>query len=413
MNSTKAKSFPDIEVGDNAQFDIIITEEMHNSFSKLVGDYSPIHCDEEFCSRTKFNKKLGFAFQLTGFLSRLYGEYLPGGSSICIKQDAKFIKPFFIGDEIKIIGTVVNKIVSTQFLEIKTEMYRNGAECIFKGLGIVQVFERRLLQPLYKFNMKGLYYSDFVDSLKEIGVENRDVIFVHSDISVFGKLCTSDRDFLLKTVYEAIKDSVGDNGTIIMPTFTYSFCNGEIYDIVATPSTVGILTEYFRKQSDVYRTIHPIFSVGVWGKHRDTFMDISKDSFGQDSVFGKLHKLKGKIIFLGAPFQSCTYIHYIEQMHGIPYRYMKTFDGEIQKGDVKYRDKSTFFVRNEENVIFETNRLEEYLLENGFMKEVHLGNGRILMIKSEILFDECWRLLDKDIYFIVKKDAIGNPVRGG
>lgn len=32
-----------------------------------------------------------------------------------------------------------------------------------------------------------------------------------------------------------------------MPTFTYSFCKNEIYDKLNSKSTVGVLTEYFRK----------------------------------------------------------------------------------------------------------------------------------------------------------------------
>jgi len=67
---------------------------MLDAFAALSGDYSPIHCDEQFCSKTRFKKRIGYAFLLTGFLSKLYGEHLPGGSSICIKQESKFIKPF-------------------------------------------------------------------------------------------------------------------------------------------------------------------------------------------------------------------------------------------------------------------------------------------------------------------------------
>ena len=134
-----SKSFSEIKIGDKAQFEVEINEETHASFAKLFGDFSPIHCDDKFCSKTKFKRKIGYGFMLTGFLSRLYGEYLPGGSSICIRQDAKFIRPFFIGDKIKIVGKVVSKMKSTNLVEIAVEMHRNGKELVFKGTGIVQV----------------------------------------------------------------------------------------------------------------------------------------------------------------------------------------------------------------------------------------------------------------------------------
>ena len=135
----KAKSFSGLKVGDKAEFEVTIDGNMHNNFSKISGDYSPIHCDDAFSEKTKFGRKIGYAFLLTSLLSRLYGEYLPGGSSVCIKQSASFIKPYFIGDKIKVAGEVVNKTESTKFIEIKSEMYRNNKECIFRGNGTVQI----------------------------------------------------------------------------------------------------------------------------------------------------------------------------------------------------------------------------------------------------------------------------------
>jgi 3-hydroxybutyryl-CoA dehydratase len=133
------RNFSEIKIGDKAEFEVMVDEKLHGSFSKIIGDFSPIHCDEEFSEKTKFGKRIGYAFMLTGFLSRLYGEYLPGGSSVCIKQDAEFIRPFFIGDKIKIAAEVTSKSESTKFVEIKSEMFRNGNERIFRGKGVVQL----------------------------------------------------------------------------------------------------------------------------------------------------------------------------------------------------------------------------------------------------------------------------------
>ena len=49
----QARSFSDIKIGDKAQFEVEINEESHASFAKLFGDFSPIHCDDKFCSKTK------------------------------------------------------------------------------------------------------------------------------------------------------------------------------------------------------------------------------------------------------------------------------------------------------------------------------------------------------------------------
>lgn len=135
----QGKSFSEINVGDSDQFEILVDEKMHSDFSKLFGDFSPIHTDDEFSAKSGFKRRIGYAFLLTGLLSKLYGEHLPGGSSICIKQEAKFVKPFYPGDNLKVRGEVIRKINSTKFVEIKTEIFRNRNEKVFEGLGFVQI----------------------------------------------------------------------------------------------------------------------------------------------------------------------------------------------------------------------------------------------------------------------------------
>lgn len=261
-------------------------------------------------------------------------------------------------------------------------------------------------KPLFIYNHKNnghkkIGKGDFKTILKSLGINDDDVIFVHSDVSVFGKLATFDRVFILDSFVEALQETI-PNGTLILPTFTYSFCKGEKFSIKNSKSTVGALTEHFRKKEDVSRTKHPIFSVSIWG-NKNGFLDIGKDSFDKKSIFGKLHKKNAKLLFLGASFQSCTYMHYIEQMHGIPYRYIKSFKGKIVDNNEEYEGEYTFFVRYlDSNVDFDMEKTEKYLLNNGFMKKKQLGSGEILLIESKVLYKEGFKLLDKDIFYFLK-----------
>ncbi len=254
--------------------------------------------------------------------------------------------------------------------------------------------------------------KDITDAFREAGCRKGDVIFVHSDVGVFGKLLCLDRKLSLGSICNAIKESVGPAGTVIMPTFTYSFCKGDPFDVNNSKSTVGVLSEYFRNLPDVVRTLHPIFSVAIWGKQKDELAAVGKDSFHRNSIFGKLHEIKGKIVFFGARFQTCTYVHYVEQMHGIPYRYMKNFKGKVISGDREWEDSCTFLVRDlGKKVLSDFSKLKKHFLENNLMKQITLGNGSILLVGADVLFDECRRLLDEDIYFLLKEkpDAVSHP----
>ena len=250
-----------------------------------------------------------------------------------------------------------------------------------------------------------IYYADIVDALCSANIEKGDIIFVHSDVSVFGKLGNvRDRDKFLDMILNAFKEAVGSEGTIIMPTFTYSFTKGETYCPETSPSTVGVLTEFFRKQSGVARTIHPIFSAAVWGKEKAYFTEgLSKDSFDDDSIFGKLRKKKGKLVFFGVDFHAMTFLHHIEQKHVVPYRYMKSFTGRIKVGDKEYEDTYTYYVRYlDKNVVTDASRFERYALECGALKEVKLGYSAVKVARSNDIFDVGYQLLDKDIFFFLK-----------
>jgi 3-hydroxybutyryl-CoA dehydratase len=139
QHKNEPKGFDSVSINESVKFYTKITEKLHSDFAKLSGDYSPIHANSDFCEKTLFKQKIGYGFLLTSFLSKLYGEYLPGGNSICIKQEIFFVNPFFINDTITVHGTIIKKIESVKFLEIEVEMFRNQNECVLKGIGTVKI----------------------------------------------------------------------------------------------------------------------------------------------------------------------------------------------------------------------------------------------------------------------------------
>jgi len=267
-----------------------------------------------------------------------------------------------------------------------------------------------MMVDLFQHEGKTITEKDIAVALSEVGCRKGDTVFVHSDVGVFGKLLCLDRNLFFESIWNVIRESVSPDGAVIMPAFTYSFCNDEPFDVRNSKSKVGVLSEYFRKTPDIVRTLHPIFSVAIWGQDKEQLAMVGKDSFDEGSIFGKLHEKNGKIVFFGARFQTCTYAHYIEQMHGVPYRYVKTFEGRIICGDKEWKDSCTFLVRDlEKNVFSDFSKFERHLDENNLLKQVTLGNGNISLVGAEVFFEECIKLLNEDIYFLLKNAP--EPVR--
>lgn len=259
---------------------------------------------------------------------------------------------------------------------------------------------------LYTHNGIKIYDTDFLAALRALGVSSGDTLFVHSDVVVFGRLSVESKDALLLALIDVFKEAVGEEGTIVLPTFSYSYCKSKPFDIRNSPSTVGALTNFFRQQDGVSRSAHPLFSVAAWGKDKERILQTGKDSFGPDSVFETLVNVNAKIVLFGVSFESCTFLHYVEQKHQVPYRFIKTFHGTfIDDVGHAHEDSVTYFVRpldgTAEN---DMTLIEPYLREKKLVRETEVGNGTLSVIVAKELLDAGMHLLDTDPYFLVKKE---------
>lgn len=236
----------------------------------------------------------------------------------------------------------------------------------------------------------GKRYSaeNLLQSLRSLGIKQGDILCVHSQIFSLGRALLPKEEFLEELV-SILKELVGNEGTLIMPTFSYSFCKNEVFDINKSSSTVGLLTEWFRKDVEVKRTHHPIFSFAVWGKMQEEYLDIGPDAFGLDSVYGKMIRDNGKILMFGAN-KGYTF-HYLAEEHvRVPYRFFKVFEGEIvdEKGNKKY-SSVPYFVRNLDiKSEFDEEKLADFLLKKHIQKQVAFGKGTLGVVKCREMYFE-------------------------
>ena len=186
---------------------------------------------------------------------------------------------------------------------------------------------------------------DLFNSLQKLKAAECDILYIHSSLS-FGipnqELRRSD---LLASILDVIREL--KVSTICMPTFTFSYCNKQIYDKQNSRSKMGALNEFFRKQNNVIRSNDPLMSVAVSGRNTCLANGISTHSIGDNSTFDILHHTSNvKFLFLGTKMGDCfTYMHYLEWLFGVPYRYERRFTGSsVLDGNIK-RNEFDLFVR--------------------------------------------------------------------
>ena len=217
------------------------------------------------------------------------------------------------------------------------------------------------------------YIKQLSESWAKSGVNSGDTLLVHSDIK--RTLINARRKGIQLTpddILNSFLDCLGSSGTLILPLFNSGFPTTKHFDVRNTPSQMGILTEVARKRSDAVRTGHPIYSFAILGKEKDKFDGLVNESgFGENSPFGLLHKLDGKIACLDLEDQiSMTFYHYVEELMVVNYRYFKTFSGTYidSYGHESERDFKLFVRDYERKVLTHVNPAGEMLWKAGFYK---------------------------------------------
>jgi acyl dehydratase len=92
-----------IRIGDYATLNKTFTEQHVEQFAHLVGDFNPVHFDEQYVKEKMngiFKQRVVHGILLGGLISTLAGTVLPGPGSVYLHQTFNFLKPAYIGDSV-------------------------------------------------------------------------------------------------------------------------------------------------------------------------------------------------------------------------------------------------------------------------------------------------------------------------
>lgn len=223
--------------------------------------------------------------------------------------------------------------------------------------------------------------------LTHLGITSGTALFVHSSIKAVGP------DVRAKDFIEALQASVGDNGTLVFPTFTSR--TEDFFDPAETPSIVGVVSEVFRKLPGVLRSRHPRHPVAARGPAAADIVaghELAVGPCGAGTPFEKHAKMGGQILMVGVDLDTLTLLHTAEAYLDLPYlremcgRY-KDSDGKIRSLEMRqvpggHRGGVRFFER-----IFRNRNLVTY---------GELGRARTMLMAAEPVLDAMVELMRGD-----------------
>ncbi|HAQ7747623.1 TPA: AAC(3) family N-acetyltransferase [Enterococcus faecium] len=241
-------------------------------------------------------------------------------------------------------------------------------------------------------------YDEFVSNFV---LNSGDTIWLSSElVSLVLKFKKNNIVFDGNELINAFQRAVGENGTILIPTFSFEFSNNKYYDIVNTKGVTGALGNLALKRVDFKRTQHPMHSFAVWGKNQKLLVSMkNKHSFGIDSPFGYCVSRHVRQIIIGTDYvHAMTFIHYAEVTCNVPYRFSKSFTGDYvdEKGNIEIKKYDYEARKLEIQPEEKFNRMGSILEEKKVSKKINIDGI------------ECYDIDLARSYPIICKDIIEN-----
>jgi len=204
--------------------------------------------------------------------------------------------------------------------------------------------------------------QDIVNHLtNDLLIEPEALVWLHSGVIGMGVVKGG-----VETITNAF-EKVLASGALVIPTFTYSWCNGESFDPNRSECPdVGAYAQEAWKDNRFIRNNNPNFSVAVMDNTDDGVVKneicdaiTSSTCFGTGSVFEKMWQISldrpGYILLFGGAHNDVvfrtTFLHMVEEQVGVPYRYNKYFFNPEDKNDkvgqyVRYLTREEYELQN-------------------------------------------------------------------
>ncbi|QBC42339.1 MaoC family dehydratase [Iodobacter fluviatilis] len=131
----------DLALGLSAEYRKTITETDVVLFAGISGDNNPMHIDEEYAVKTRFEGRIAHGMLSASLISTVIGTRLPGAGAIYMGQNLKFLKPVKIGDTVTALVTVLELFQEKQRVRLMTECWVRG-EKVIDGDALVWVPRR-------------------------------------------------------------------------------------------------------------------------------------------------------------------------------------------------------------------------------------------------------------------------------
>jgi aminoglycoside 3-N-acetyltransferase len=222
--------------------------------------------------------------------------------------------------------------------------------------------------------------QDIDAALSQFGSIDSEIILVHSSLSACGHVRGGER-----TVVDALEAWPGMS-TLVMPTHTYCYPDegkaAPCFQVDKTGSVVGAITDFFWRQPNVIRSLHPTHSLackGARARELCTGHERTHTPCGIGTPYEQLVKGDCAVLMFGVSLEAYTLFHTAEDAANVPYLYehqqsllrIKTSDGVV---------KPFSMLRQDMRIPRRFSDMDQWLEAKGLLQRCRLGHGELLFL---------------------------------
>ena len=233
--------------------------------------------------------------------------------------------------------------------------------------------------------------QDIVAGLVRTGLTSGDTVLVHSAMRTFGPIHGG-----ALAVVDALRDVLGQNGTLVVPTFKHEVEKDPVIDPVEDQSEMGAITEEVRRLPDALRSILYRHSFAAIGPNASAITQIDPElsAFDLQSSFGMMLDLKTKVLILGMTYECSTSHHFAEYVCQVPYRHTIPLVVSVRRpdGSLVRQPMTDYQPRPSEDGSYysrapDFNKLGRMLEERGLVGVTAIGNSIVRLFRMRDLIE--------------------------
>lgn len=137
MSSDIKYYLEDLEVGMEATSSMVITAEKIDTFAEVIGDFNPIHVNDEAAKAAGFPGRIAHGALSASLISAVLGNDLPGPGAVFVELNLRFRRPALIGDHVTGVAKVSEINPKTGRVRMKCYCEVDGKQICRGDAGVI------------------------------------------------------------------------------------------------------------------------------------------------------------------------------------------------------------------------------------------------------------------------------------